>query len=45
VLQIDGQNGQEESSVIAYRLHSTGSKERLLSTGDEEEQSWEEGWK
>ncbi|MES9945501.1 MAG: type IV pilin protein [Candidatus Thiodiazotropha sp.] len=39
MLQIDGQNGQENSNVTAYRLHSTGRKEQLRGT------DWEDGWK
>jgi type IV pilus assembly protein PilE len=39
VLQIDGQNGQEDSTVSAYRISSTGRKERLQGT------DWVEGWK
>ena len=38
VIQIDGQNGQENSNITAYRLHSTGLKEQLRGT------VWEEGW-
>ncbi|MES9968641.1 MAG: type IV pilin protein [Candidatus Thiodiazotropha sp.] len=39
MLQIDGQNGQEDGSVTAYRLHSTGRKEQLRGA------TWEDGWK
>jgi type IV pilus assembly protein PilE len=39
VLQIDGQHGQEFSDVTAYRLYSTGRKERF------EGGNWVEGWK
>jgi type IV pilus assembly protein PilE len=40
VLQIDGQNGQENGNIIAYRLYSTGLKEQQRLSG-----TWEEGWK
>ncbi|WP_316369236.1 type IV pilin protein [Candidatus Thiodiazotropha sp. CDECU1] len=39
MLQIVGQNGQEDGNVTAYRLHSTGRKEQLRGT------DWEDGWK
>ncbi|MCG7949009.1 MAG: prepilin-type N-terminal cleavage/methylation domain-containing protein [Candidatus Thiodiazotropha taylori] len=39
LLQIDGQEGQEHSNVTAYRLFSTGQKQRLQGG------VWEEGWK
>jgi prepilin-type N-terminal cleavage/methylation domain-containing protein len=39
ILQIDGQHGQEFSDVTAYRLYSTGRKERF------EGGNWVEGWK
>ncbi|MES9992268.1 MAG: type IV pilin protein [Candidatus Thiodiazotropha sp.] len=38
ILQIDGQNGQENGNVTAYRLFSTGRKEQLRAG------VWEEGW-
>ncbi|MEW8038230.1 MAG: prepilin-type N-terminal cleavage/methylation domain-containing protein [Candidatus Thiodiazotropha sp.] len=38
VLQIDGQNGQENSNITAYRLYSTGRKEQLRGS------VWEDGW-
>lgn len=44
VLQISGQNGQEESSVIRYRLYSTGQKKRLPYGGSSED-DWVDGWK
>jgi type IV pilus assembly protein PilE len=39
LLEITGQNGQDEDRVTAYRLSSTGAKNR------NEEGSWVTGWK
>ncbi|MEW8693653.1 MAG: type IV pilin protein [Candidatus Thiodiazotropha endolucinida] len=39
MLQIDGQNGQEHGNVTAYRLISTGQKQRLQNS------VWVDGWK
>jgi type IV pilus assembly protein PilE len=38
-LQITGQNGQEDDDITAYRLSSTGLKERFRHP------NWEDGWK
>lgn len=38
-LEITGQNGQQDDHVTAYRLSSTGLKERLYDS------TWEDGWK
>jgi type IV pilus assembly protein PilE len=38
VIQITGQNGQENDDITAYRLSSTGRKQR-------NEDGWTDGWK